>query len=99
MLPRPPGAAVGQVLFTVEASVARRAGAGEGGHVVGAGARAAGVAQALVHVAGASWAGETREAGAGKGAHAVSARATVQAWVCGQEKGSLVTYFAPISPV
>lgn len=75
------GAAVGQVLFAVEASVARWAGAGKGSHVVGAGARAAGVAQALVHVAGASWAGETKEAGAGKGAHAVLARATVQAWV------------------
>lgn len=65
------GAAVGQVLLTVEASITWRAGAGEGGHVVCASAWAAGAAQTLVHVPGTAGTNKTREAGAGKGAHSV----------------------------
>uniref|UniRef100_A0A8C8Z408 Uncharacterized protein n=1 Tax=Prolemur simus TaxID=1328070 RepID=A0A8C8Z408_PROSS len=80
--PPPPGAAVGQVLLTVEASIARRAGAGKGGHVVGARARAARAAKTLVHVASTAWARETREAGAREGAHAVLTQAAIEAGVC-----------------
>lgn len=65
----------------METSIAWWAGASEGGHVVGAGARATGAAQTLVHVMGAAWASEARKARAGEGAHTVLAGASVEARV------------------
>lgn len=53
--------------------------------MVGAGARATGTAQTLVHVAGTAGASKAWEAGAGKGAHTVLTGATIQAGVCGQK--------------
>uniref|UniRef100_A0A8C3WAE0 Uncharacterized protein n=1 Tax=Catagonus wagneri TaxID=51154 RepID=A0A8C3WAE0_9CETA len=88
-MPHPPGAAVWEVLLTVEASVTRGAGAGEGGHVVCAGAWTTGAAQTLIHVSGAAGTSKAREAGAGKGAHSILTGAAIQAWVCGQKGGGL----------
>lgn len=65
--------------------------------MVGAGARAAGAAQTLVHISGTAGASEAGEAGAGKGAHAILAGATIQAGVCGQRGGGLVTRLASIN--
>lgn len=68
--------------------------------MVSAGAWAAGAAQTLVHIAGTAGASKAREAGAGKGAHMILTGATIQAGVCGQKRGGLVTHLtnAPISP-
>ena len=65
--------------------------------MVGAGARATGAAQTLIHIAGTAGASEAGEAGAGKGAHAVLTGATVQAGVCGQREGGLVTRLDPVN--
>uniref|UniRef100_A0A8D2E2C8 Uncharacterized protein n=1 Tax=Sciurus vulgaris TaxID=55149 RepID=A0A8D2E2C8_SCIVU len=93
--PHPPGAAVGQVFLAMEASIAWWAGAGEGGHMVGAGARATGAAQTLIHIVGAAWASEARKARAGKGAHTVLTGATIEARVCIQKRRGL---FSPPCP-
>lgn len=67
--------------------------------MVGAGARATGTAQTLVHVAGAAGASEAWEAGAGEGAHTVLTGATIQAGVCGQRERGLVTHPGPHQPL
>uniref|UniRef100_A0A8C8W2T0 Uncharacterized protein n=1 Tax=Peromyscus maniculatus bairdii TaxID=230844 RepID=A0A8C8W2T0_PERMB len=95
--PHPPGAAVRQVILTVEASVARWTGTGEGGHVVSTGARATGAAQTLIHVQGTGRASKASEAGAGKGAHAVLAGTAIEARVCSEQEGSLVIPYAHVS--
>lgn len=97
-MPHPPGAAVQQVILTVEASIARWTGTGEGGHVISTGAGATRVAQTLVHIPSTAWTSKPREARAGKGAHAVLAGTTIEARVCSEREGSLVIPYAHISP-
>uniref|UniRef100_A0A673TEX8 Uncharacterized protein n=1 Tax=Suricata suricatta TaxID=37032 RepID=A0A673TEX8_SURSU len=87
-----------RVLLTAEASISRWAGAGKGGHVVCAGARATGAAQTLVHVEGTAGTSKAREAGARKGAHAILAGATIQAGVWGPKGEGLVIHLAPYQP-
>lgn len=62
--------------------------------MVSAGAWAAGTAQTLIHIMGTVGASKAWEAGAGKGAHTVLTGATIQAGVCDQKRGGLVTCLA-----
>uniref|UniRef100_A0A8C0XJ22 Secreted protein n=1 Tax=Castor canadensis TaxID=51338 RepID=A0A8C0XJ22_CASCN len=93
-MPCPPGAAVWQVLFAVEASIARWASACEGCQVVSAGARATGIAQTLINISGTAWTSKARKARARKRAHAVLTGATIEAGVWGQKGGD----HSPCSP-
>uniref|UniRef100_A0A8C6R837 Uncharacterized protein n=1 Tax=Nannospalax galili TaxID=1026970 RepID=A0A8C6R837_NANGA len=93
-----PGATVQQVLLTVEASIARWTGTGEGGHVIYAGAWATRAAQTLIHISSAAWTSKARKARAGKGTHAVLTGTTIEAWVCSQQGGRLVTFLVPHQP-
>lgn len=83
-----PGAAVGHILLTAETPKAWGTRAGERGHMVHAGAGAAGTAQTLIHVLSTAGAGETGGTGAGEGAQGGLAGAPVQARVCAAEEPS-----------
>lgn len=67
--------------------------------MVGAGARAAGATQTLIHITGTAGASEAGEAGAGKGAHAILAGATIQAGVGVTVIDVMVTGRATITPM
>uniref|UniRef100_A0A8C6GIC6 Uncharacterized protein n=1 Tax=Mus spicilegus TaxID=10103 RepID=A0A8C6GIC6_MUSSI len=93
----PPGAAVRQVNLTVEASITRWTGTGEGGHVISTGARATGTAQTFVHISGTARTSKAIEARTGKGAHTILAGATMEARVCSEQERNLVTAYAHIN--
>uniref|UniRef100_A0A8C2QH86 Uncharacterized protein n=1 Tax=Cricetulus griseus TaxID=10029 RepID=A0A8C2QH86_CRIGR len=85
----PPGAAVQQVILTMEASIARWTGTGEGGNVISTGAGATGAAQTLIHI--------PSTARTSKATHAVLAGTTIEARVCSEQEGSLVFPYTHIS--
>lgn len=90
LLPRhchPPLCAVWDVGLTVDARVARFAGAGVAVDVVGAGSSVpAGGALALVHLHCAARAREARQTAALEAVDAVCARASIQTWILGWEQ-------------
>lgn len=66
--------------------------------MVCAGAWATGTAQTLIYISGAAGTSKAREAGAGKGAHSILTGAAIQAGVCSQKGGGLVTHPGSYQP-
>lgn len=91
------GAAVQQVILTVEASIARWAGTGERGYMISAGARATGTAQTFIHIPSTARTSKATEARTGKGAHTILAGATIEARVGVTVVNVLITERASVS--